>query len=381
MSGGPPKYSSNISDGLGQSLKQQTPKEYYQSHGGVSSHRQQYNDRSSYWDGNQWQYYNPSSDYGNQYYQDSYYGRNFDMNVAVSYPYGITNSASSRSFHAGDSMSLTPGLAVHSLSNPNSSLRNQFEQYSRSPKRRRIDMNIAGTDILESASRYNPTAAATAAAATQHLNHSGNFDALGGVSFYDNGISEIEPAPLAAAGEATYGNLNAGLFSPYDHHHQQQQSQLQQSSLLEDIQIPTGNGNGASYYPNTPYHQSTSSSTSDPKLSLSSETGKNSNKVFVTPEHVSSENKLSESNNNQDASSSSASSSHSTEHATRTQSSSSNKSSNSSPGKGGAGTKRAVTDRKQLQSKAWYERFEDLKRYKEQHGNCLVPQKYPPNPR
>ena len=44
-------------------------------------------------------------------------------------------------------------------------------------------------------------------------------------------------------------------------------------------------------------------------------------------------------------------------------------------------TKKTTTDRKQLQSKAWYERFEDLKDYKKKHGDCLVPQKYPPNPR
>lgn len=40
-----------------------------------------------------------------------------------------------------------------------------------------------------------------------------------------------------------------------------------------------------------------------------------------------------------------------------------------------------LTDRKKLQNKAWYDRFEDLKKYKEEHGDCMVPQKYPPNPR
>ena len=40
-----------------------------------------------------------------------------------------------------------------------------------------------------------------------------------------------------------------------------------------------------------------------------------------------------------------------------------------------------LSDRKAMQSKAWYDRFEDLKKYKEEHGDCMVPQKYPPNPR
>jgi hypothetical protein len=40
-----------------------------------------------------------------------------------------------------------------------------------------------------------------------------------------------------------------------------------------------------------------------------------------------------------------------------------------------------LTDRKKLQNKAWFDRFEDLKKYKEEHGDCMVPQKYPPNPR
>jgi len=39
-----------------------------------------------------------------------------------------------------------------------------------------------------------------------------------------------------------------------------------------------------------------------------------------------------------------------------------------------------LTDRKKLQNKAWYDRFEDLKQYKEEHGDCMVPQKYPQNP-
>jgi hypothetical protein len=39
-----------------------------------------------------------------------------------------------------------------------------------------------------------------------------------------------------------------------------------------------------------------------------------------------------------------------------------------------------MTDRKKLQNKAWFDRFEELKTYKEEHGECLVPQKYPPNP-
>jgi hypothetical protein len=44
-------------------------------------------------------------------------------------------------------------------------------------------------------------------------------------------------------------------------------------------------------------------------------------------------------------------------------------------------TGKKASDRKQLQSKAWYDRFEELKEYKKQHGDCLVPQKYPTNPR
>ncbi len=43
--------------------------------------------------------------------------------------------------------------------------------------------------------------------------------------------------------------------------------------------------------------------------------------------------------------------------------------------------RRTSADRRALQSKAWYERFEDLKKYKEEHGDCLVPQKYARNPR
>lgn len=356
MSGGPPKYSTSISDGLGQSLKQQTPKEYYQSHGGVSSHRQHYDDRNPYWDGNQWQYYNPSSEiYGSQYYQDSYYRRDFDG--ASSYAYGLSNPNSTRFYHPVEAMGRTPGLAVHSLSNPNSSsvsLRNQFETYSRSPKRRRID--IAGSDILDT-SRYNPNSAAH-----QHPigHHQGNFEdpiqyskqnMSGATHFYDSALSEIEPAPLTSP-NGTYGNV----FSPYE----QQQAEY----------IPPSSGSASSanrssygtYYPNTPYQQAST----ETKLSLS-ETGKSTSKVFVTPEHISSD-KVSEINN-QDVFSSTSSQST----ADHTQTQTNHKSSLS-------GTKRAVTDRKQLQSKAWYERFEDLKKYKEKHGNCLVPQKYPPNP-
>ncbi len=40
-----------------------------------------------------------------------------------------------------------------------------------------------------------------------------------------------------------------------------------------------------------------------------------------------------------------------------------------------------LTDRKKLQNKAWLDRFEELKLYKEEHGDCMVPQKYAPNPR
>lgn len=40
-----------------------------------------------------------------------------------------------------------------------------------------------------------------------------------------------------------------------------------------------------------------------------------------------------------------------------------------------------MTDRKKLQNKAWFDRFEELKAYLEETGDCLVPQKYPPNPR
>jgi len=40
----------------------------------------------------------------------------------------------------------------------------------------------------------------------------------------------------------------------------------------------------------------------------------------------------------------------------------------------------AVSDRKQMQSQAWYERFRELKEYRDIHGNCMVPQKYEPNP-
>ena len=40
-----------------------------------------------------------------------------------------------------------------------------------------------------------------------------------------------------------------------------------------------------------------------------------------------------------------------------------------------------VTDRKKLQNKAWFDRFEELKVYKEEYGDCLVPQKFPINPR
>jgi len=39
-----------------------------------------------------------------------------------------------------------------------------------------------------------------------------------------------------------------------------------------------------------------------------------------------------------------------------------------------------VTDRKKLQNKAWFDRFEELKVYKEEYGDCLVPQKFPINP-
>lgn len=40
-----------------------------------------------------------------------------------------------------------------------------------------------------------------------------------------------------------------------------------------------------------------------------------------------------------------------------------------------------VTDRKKLQNKAWFDRFEELKSYKMEYGDCLVPQKFLPNPR
>lgn len=43
-------------------------------------------------------------------------------------------------------------------------------------------------------------------------------------------------------------------------------------------------------------------------------------------------------------------------------------------------TKRTLSDRKQLQSQAWYDRFQELSEYKEKHGDCMVPQKYAPNP-
>lgn len=55
-----------------------------------------------------------------------------------------------------------------------------------------------------------------------------------------------------------------------------------------------------------------------------------------------------------------------------------NPSSESSNNEGSA--KRTISDRKQLQSQAWYDRFQELSEYKEKHGDCMVPQKYAPNP-
>ena len=36
---------------------------------------------------------------------------------------------------------------------------------------------------------------------------------------------------------------------------------------------------------------------------------------------------------------------------------------------------------RQVLSRAWFQRFEELKEYRSTHGNCLVPRKYPQNPR
>lgn len=38
-----------------------------------------------------------------------------------------------------------------------------------------------------------------------------------------------------------------------------------------------------------------------------------------------------------------------------------------------------LTDRKKLQNKAWFDRYEELKDYEEEYGDCLVPQKYLPS--
>eukprot|EP00559_Dactyliosolen_fragilissimus_P002589 CAMPEP_0184866516 /NCGR_PEP_ID=MMETSP0580-20130426/22723_1 /TAXON_ID=1118495 /ORGANISM="Dactyliosolen fragilissimus" /LENGTH=616 /DNA_ID=CAMNT_0027366247 /DNA_START=388 /DNA_END=2235 /DNA_ORIENTATION=- len=38
------------------------------------------------------------------------------------------------------------------------------------------------------------------------------------------------------------------------------------------------------------------------------------------------------------------------------------------------------SDKRRLYANAWFDRFEELKKYKDEHGNCCVPQKYEKNP-
>ena len=333
---GTPLY--NDSESSGHRQHKATPKEYYQA-SSSNSHRQHHDERNPYWDGSQWQYYNPSSEiYGHPYYQDPYYRRDFDS-APPSYQYNMQSL--SRPYHINDTMpgSSTPTMAMHPAPIPaSSSIRNQHDHFSRSPKRRRTDSSPA-IDAADS----NHSNHYIHNSASQSNHPGGQFD--DSISwrqnpncvtrFYDT-VSDIEPAPLTSSNEH-FGHI----YSSYDH---------------APSSSSTNRSSYGSYAPNTPYQ---------PEVKSSYETEKDPNKIFVTPEHISSE-QLSEI---QDISSSS--SSQSTDHIEAKN----NRLASTS------GTKRPATDRKQLQSKAWYERYEDLKEYKEKHGDCLVPQKYPPNPR
>lgn len=360
-----------------------------------------------YWDGhsNQWQYYNPSSDYyaSHRYYPppppDPYFRRDYDpyapprgYGYSVQYPYHHPPPPP-------ESISRTPtGAIIHpvAVGQPIPSAPNDDQHsYPRSPKRRRTDgksASVTAADIILSDPKKNTKI---------HKNCEGEEKASRenyamARSYYEPGMPEIEPAPLASStNDQHYGHIysNSGEHYPPAPHHQQQyidQIPLSSSSSSTKRSL-TYVESGGPYYPNTPFTDLT-----DVKQTF--ESGQqHPPKTFVTPEHLSADHTPSnndhENNNhvhhpfhNDDDDihgglviPSPASSTHS-EHRYGEDGNQKNSSSLASVDPDSL-SKRPLTDRKQLQSKAWYERFNDLKKYKEQHGDCLVPQKYPPNPR
>ena len=361
-----------------------------------------------YWDGhsNQWQYYNPSSDYyaSHRYYPppplDPYYRSDYDpyapprgYGYPVQYPYQHPPPPP-------ESISRTPtGAIIHpvAVGEPIPSAPNDDQHpYPRSPKRRRSDgksASVTAADIIFSDPKRNKKIQKNCEAEETRAPRDNYAIAR---SYYESGMPEIEPAPLAlSTNEQHFGHIYTTSSSVNEHYlpppNQKYIDQIPHSSSSSSTKRSLSYvESGASYYPNTPFADLT-------EVKQTFEPGQLPPKTFVTPEHLSgdhsSNNNEHENNhmhhpfNNDDEDDihgglvipSPASSTHS-EHRYGEDGNRKNTSSLASVDPDSV-SKRPVSDRKQLQSKAWYERFNDLKEYKEQHGDCLVPQKYPPNPR
>ncbi len=437
-----------------------TPKEY-RHNGGVDavnisqSYRSAaYNQQGQYWDGsahgNQWQYYNPSSDFyashnHTRYYppapaHDAYYRRDYDQYTAAAQGHSYVQYPYHQHAHPphSDAIARTPNVSIHtsavaqpqpSLAIP-SGLNLDHQSYLRSPKRISMDPNasvVTGPDTsgsLDSVNQNPKTIPSLPNAnemddawklQSQHARYN---------PYEVAPMQEIEPAPLASStNEYHYAHIYSS--SSNDQHYPPPlsssscpQQQQQQFSNVDHVPLSSSSTKRSlsyaelmshSHHPSTPYHEIMM----DVKSSFEPDRNNNfshllhSNKTFVTPEHMSADQLPSP--HSKDANSehdhdpqlhhhvpfhednedihgglvmpSPTSSTRSERYEAERKRKRMSTGGGCSGGIAGSESKRQVTDRKQLQSKAWYERFNDLKAYKEKHGDCLVPQKYPPNPR
>lgn len=222
-------------------------------------------------------------------------------------------------------------------------------------------------------------------------------------NFYDSIASTIEPAPISASNTDDLGH--AYYHPPPPQHHPYASYPNNSSSSPYEYPPPTYNLNSDIQHNSTfgrDDHRDRNGNSCFPDGANSAGVGveDEAHKIFVTPEH----------SNIEGDGADCITSSHSgrenevvarpvtytpgqtqSRHVSTVSSQSSrssskprqNQSSHSGGGIYSTTTRQpsACSDRKQLQSQAWFERFEELKEYKSIHGNCLVPQKYPQNPR
>lgn len=383
-----PNYSDITASVLGNSQQgtqplQQTHKEFYHGNGGgvATTPHQPPSYTYPYWGNNtslgnpsnQWQYYNPGTEayaYANhgyhQYFhpqhdgaflQQSYFPQpNFNAHV----PTGAYNFA----YHAHPAVPPTPTIPL-TLSEC---------------KRKRIDSaNPSLADVLISSPNQFQAATVSAPSVTpkatttnhphfsfddqlkipngswnkttNHITQQVNQLTAQTAPYYDHVVNNIEPSPLSSSSN----------YQPFQNTYQSHSS--------------------GSFSTSTPYQE-------PPKQQRNHQSIKNSidysaKKAIVSPDQAKAE-ALNEINPFPSASSPFDENNKGGARADNTlkkDGCSNNAADEGEIGRVSGEQRKTSADRRALQSKAWFERFEDLKKYKEEHGDCLVPQKYAGNPR